>query len=209
MSPCQLPCRRCASKTQRRKGIVGADVGDSAQENVSTTGRHAQRSDIVDNPRSAPENRRSVAARATASEPRLIEEFARTCAYGNIAGTAAGRPAVSAVAQYGACRTRRSVPTRDFPIRCSSRAELLRRSRNVTRVSVRLNRCQSRRDPTSFRFLSHTGWWPLQIVGVPGCHRHSARCGCTCQWEATRPRSYTGTTSSSGLEWGLSPACLG
>jgi hypothetical protein len=38
-------------QAQRRKGTVGADVGDTAQENVSTTGRHTQRIDVVDTPR--------------------------------------------------------------------------------------------------------------------------------------------------------------
>jgi hypothetical protein len=52
MSPCRLPCQRAHGKTQRRKGIVGADVGDTAQENVSTTGRNGQRSDVVDASRS-------------------------------------------------------------------------------------------------------------------------------------------------------------
>jgi hypothetical protein len=46
-----FPCHRAEAKTQRREGIVGPAVGDVDQGNVSTTGRHAQRNDIVDTPR--------------------------------------------------------------------------------------------------------------------------------------------------------------
>ncbi len=37
-----------SKKTQRQEGMVGPAVGDVAQGNVSTTGRHAQRGDILD-----------------------------------------------------------------------------------------------------------------------------------------------------------------
>jgi hypothetical protein len=51
ISRCRLLCQRAHAKAQRQKGIVRADIGDTAEENVSTTGLHAQRSDIVDTPR--------------------------------------------------------------------------------------------------------------------------------------------------------------
>src|SRR5512132_2264357 len=58
MSSCRLPGERAQARTRRRKGIRGAHVGDTAPENVSTTGRSAQESDVVDTLKSAPENRR-------------------------------------------------------------------------------------------------------------------------------------------------------
>ena len=51
MSSYRLLCERAQARTRRRKGNRGAHFGDTAQENESMTGRHAQRSDVVDTPR--------------------------------------------------------------------------------------------------------------------------------------------------------------
>jgi len=52
MSSCRLPARACADNAQRRKGIAVLTFGTPAPENVFTTGRRAQRSDVVDASRS-------------------------------------------------------------------------------------------------------------------------------------------------------------
>jgi hypothetical protein len=54
MSSCRLPARACADNAQRRKGIAVLTFGTPAPENVFTTGRRAQRSDVVDASRSLP-----------------------------------------------------------------------------------------------------------------------------------------------------------
>ena len=47
LSPCRLPCQRAEPKGAATKGIVGIDVGDPGQENVSAIGHQAERNNIV------------------------------------------------------------------------------------------------------------------------------------------------------------------